>query len=174
MEREPSTTRPSLIISNRQDRIPVPGHWPSLLADLTARVLAAESLPAAAEVSLTFVDDAAIRELNRTYRGKDAPTDVLSFPQWEPAEIEARRGTAGDAGVLQGPADLLLGDVVISLERAAAQAEEYGHSLDREVAYLYVHGLLHLLGYDHPDPEAERAMHAKAEAALAACGLTRP
>src|SRR5690606_14298353 len=163
-------------------------------------VLAAEGLPAEAEVSLTLVDDPRIRQLNRDYRGKDAPTDVLSFPQLEPGEIEALRaagaGAAGQPRAGRGPAgpgpvaggrhgaapgpeeagvpgpvaepERLLGDVVISLERAAAQAEAYGHSLDRELAFLYVHGLLHLLGYDHPDPEAERVMQGKTESALAA------
>ncbi|HEY8393425.1 MAG TPA: rRNA maturation RNase YbeY [Thermaerobacter sp.] len=200
-----------LVLRNEQSSIPVAAHWESLLRRLTAHVLAAEGLPADAEVSLTLVDDRRIRQLNRDYRGKDAPTDVLSFPQLEPAEIEALRtavGTGGtqpagqglpgqgppgeghpgpsggknganpggeEAGVPEpaGEPELLLGDVVISLERAAAQAETYGHSLDRELAFLYVHGLLHLLGYDHPDPEAERIMQGKTESALAAFGLKR-
>lgn len=183
----------SLVLRNEQSSVAIAAHWESLLRDLTAHVLAAEGLPAHAEVSLTLVDDPQIRRLNRAYRGKDAPTDVLSFPQLEPAEIEALRAAGGPAGRQEaggrkgavaggqrvpaagadGEPELLLGDVVISLQRAAAQAEEYGHSLDRELAFLYVHGLLHLLGYDHPDPEAERVMRVKTEAALAAFGLER-
>lgn len=184
----------SLVLRNHQASVAVAAHWESLLRDLTAHVLAAEGLPPHAEVSLTLVDDPQIRRLNREYRGKDAPTDVLSFPQLEPAEIEALRAAGGGPagrqeaggrnGVMaggeppavsapEGEPELLLGDVVISLERAVAQAEAYGHSLDRELAFLYVHGLLHLLGYDHPDPEAEHVMRVKTEAALAAFGLER-
>ncbi|ADU52250.1 protein of unknown function UPF0054 [Thermaerobacter marianensis DSM 12885] len=163
--------RPVVAVDNRQDRVAVPDHWPSLLPAVVERLLAAEGLAVPVEVSLTFVDDAAIHELNRRYRGKDAPTDVLSFPQLEQEEIAALRDPVP---AVLGPDLLPLGDVVISLERAAAQAREYGHSLDREVGYLLAHGVLHLLGYDHPDAEGERLMHAKAEAALAACGLVRP
>ncbi|HEY8552892.1 MAG TPA: rRNA maturation RNase YbeY [Thermaerobacter sp.] len=172
---------PVLSIANRQGRLAVPGHWQTLLPGLVQRLLAAEGLVVPVEVALTFVDDAAIRELNRRYRGKDAPTDVLSFPQLEPAEVRqlkvrTRGHQDADAGdePAPWPEPLPLGDVVISLERAATQAREYGHSLDREVGYLLAHGVLHLLGYDHPDAEGERLMHQKAEAALAACGLSRP
>ena len=175
-----------LTIANQQ-AMPVPAHWERLLPQVVTRLLAAEGLAGPVEVALTFVDDAAIQELNRRYRGKDAPTDVLSFPQLEPAEVAALKagGEAAEAGTglppavpggVAGPAGepVPLGDVVISLERAAAQAREYGHSVDREVGYLLAHGVLHLLGYDHDDAEGERRMHEKAEAALAACGLTRP
>ncbi len=94
-----------------------------------------------AEVSVTFTDDEKIRELNSRYRGKDAPTDVLSFPMEERA---------------------LLGDIVISLETAARQAALYGHPLEREAAFLTVHSVLHLLGYDHEtSPEDERDMFAR-------------
>ncbi|PZN05801.1 MAG: rRNA maturation RNase YbeY [Bacillota bacterium] len=179
--RERRGPEPVLSIGNRQERLAVPGHWQTLLPGLVRRLLEAEGLALPVEVALTFVDDAAIRQLNRRYRGKDAPTDVLSFPQLEPAEIQRlKAGARGSGGAGAGdepapePEPVPLGDVVISLERAAIQAQAYGHSLDREVGYLLAHGVLHLLGYDHPDAEGERLMHRKAEAALAACGLSRP
>ena len=98
-----------------------------------------------AEVSVTLTDDAHIHELNRIYRAVDRPTDVLSFALTESEEPEIVGAQGHD----------VLGDLVISLERVAAQAEEYGHSPLRELSFLTVHGMLHLLGYDHMD-EAER------------------
>lgn len=118
------------------------------------------------EVSVTFVDDRRIHELNRTWRGVDRPTDVLSFPQLEP-------GTGEPEVSLPAGGPVLLGDVVISLERAEAQAREYGHSLEREVSFLTAHGVLHLLGYDHQDPESEARMLALTEEALSRVGVRR-
>ena len=100
------------------------------------------------EVSVTLTDNAHIRELNRDYRGIDRPTDVLSFALRESEEPEVE----GEAGAEA------LGDIIISLERAAEQADEYGHSLRREVAFLTVHGMLHLLGYDHIEEEEREEM----------------
>lgn len=117
------------------------------------------------EVAVIFVDDAEIAALNEEHRGLAKPTDVLSFPQLEGQEIAGPPAEAGKP--------LLLGDIVISLERALAQAEEYGHSFAREVGFLAAHGTLHLLGYDHDTPEKEAAMHARAEAVLGALGLVR-
>jgi probable rRNA maturation factor len=112
----------------------------------------------AAEVSVHLTDDGEVQELNRRYRGIDAPTDVLSF--------------AMDPG--PGPrGPWLLGDVVISLPRARAQAEAFGHDLARELCYLAVHGTLHLLGYDDAEEQAAGAMAAEAEAVMAAVGLRR-
>lgn len=104
-----------------------------------------ENFPGDAEVSVTFCDNEYIRGLNREYRGKDSATDVLSFPLYEADELS-------DAGKY-GPVEL--GDIVISLERAGEQAESLGHSLYREAAFLAVHSVLHLLGYDHEKGEAE-------------------
>lgn len=144
---------------------------------------------AGAEVSLALVGDEEIRELNRRYRGLDRPTDVLSFPLLEPAELEeARQPLPPEAlppdEVLAAPAPLcwrrgqgepvLLGDVIVSLPRARAQAAAYGHSLEREACFLAVHGTLHLLGYDHDTPEGEAAMTALAEEVLGRLGLARP
>lgn len=125
--------------------------------------LAGSELGQNVEVSVTFVDDAQIHELNRIHRGVDRPTDVLSFSQLE----------GEDMGALPEGAPLPLGDIVISLERCAEQAREYGHSFERELGFLVGHGMLHLLGYDHQTPEDEAVMMAKTEAILGELGLTR-
>ena len=119
------------------------------------------------EISLYFTDNEEIHRLNKEYRSIDRPTDVLSFAMDEMV--------AGDDFML--PPDVeephLLGDIIISTERSDAQSEEYGHSKEREVLFLFSHGLLHLLGYDHQTPEEEAVMRGKQEAALAALGFTR-
>lgn len=119
------------------------------------------------DVSVTLVDDGQIHELNKEYRGVDRPTDVLSFSLLEEGE-EAAPVIVGEQ-----PGPLLLGDLVISLERARAQAEDYGHSYEREVAFLACHGMLHLLGWDHETPDEERVMMAKTEEILGSLGLVR-
>lgn len=115
------------------------------LRSTARRVLLAENCPENAEVSILLTGDEAIRELNSRYRGIDAPTDVLAFSQLEGEEF-AQEGEA------------VLGDVVISVETAARQAMEHGHTLDDEMDILLVHGILHLLGYDHETPEDEKRM----------------
>ena len=106
-------------------------------AKLTIEAAASPKFPKCLELSLLLTDDEGLRALNRTYRGVDKPTDVLSFPLWQDEPPRA------------SPAPLPLGDIVISLPRAAAQARELQHSTERETVFLFVHGLLHLLGYDH-------------------------
>ena len=115
------------------------------------------------EVSVVLSTDEYIRELNRQYRGKDCPTDVLSFALNEGEEVE----------VIDGPEEVLLGDIIISLDTAARQAEEYGHSLERELAYLTVHGMLHLLGYDHMNEEEKQEMRQEEEHILSLLGIQR-
>lgn len=115
------------------------------------------------EVSVVFADDSYIHELNRQYRGKDMPTDVLSFALNEGQEPE----------IVNGPAETLLGDIIISLETASRQANEYGHSLEREMAYLTVHGMMHLLGYDHETEEERGEMRTEEEHVLSQLGITR-
>lgn len=105
-----------------------------------------ESFKNNAEISITFTDNNGIQRLNRDFRGLDRPTDVLSFPLTDYEAIDTPL-----ADELCGS----LGDVVLSLERAREQAEEYGHSLDREIAFLTVHSMLHLLGYDHETGEED-------------------
>lgn len=121
-----------------------------------------------AEVSILLVDNATIQEMNRDYRNKDTATDVLSFPLEEDVE------GAGEPMVIGGPPERMLGDIVISVERTLEQASEYGHSFERELSFLTVHGLLHLLGHDHEtDAEAEKIMRAEEKRILAAVGIER-
>ena len=112
-----------------------------------------------AEVSIVLTTDDEVRDLNFQYRGIDRTTDVLSFAQ--------REGEDAD------PDDLVLGDLVISVNRAQDQAIEYGHSVNRELAFLTVHGILHLLGWDHQTADDEALMMEKTETILAGLGLTR-
>ncbi|GIP01802.1 rRNA maturation RNase YbeY [Paenibacillus lautus] len=125
------------------------------------------------EVDLTFVDDEGIHELNREYRGIDRPTDVLSFAMNEITndELEIIYELEEGEGLESVPD--VLGDIIISVPRAKLQSEEYGHSLERELGFLFVHGFLHLLGYDHQDEASEAEMMGKQEAVLAEVGLTR-
>ena len=125
------------------------------------------------EVALTFVDDKQIHELNMEYRGIDRPTDVLSFAmnEFTDEELDIVYELEEDEELQDMPE--MLGDIIISVNRAQIQSEEYGHSLEREIGFLFVHGFLHLLGYDHQDKESEAEMMGKQEAVLAEVGLTR-
>lgn len=123
-----------------------------------------------AEVSVTFTDDGTVHEYNREYRNIDRPTDVLSFPacQFDSGKVEVKgENIDPETGAL------FLGDIMISLERANAQAEEYGHSRLRETAFLMAHSLLHLLGYDHMTEPDSRRMEALCGQALDRLGITR-
>lgn len=118
-------------------------------------------------LTIQVLDDDGLRQANREQRGVDAATDVLSFPLLP--ELQPDQG----AFALPPDAPRHLGDVLISAERAQAQAAEYGHGLERELAYLLAHGILHLLGYDHVRASERRRMRAREEAALGALGLAR-
>ena len=117
-----------------------------------------------AEISVTFVDNAQIAELNNQYRNKPMPTDVLSFPLGQDGVYDVNQDTGAK----------MLGDIVISMEKAMEQAELYGHPLQREIAFLTVHSMLHLLGYDHEQGGLEAVhMREKEEAVLIQLGLPR-
>ncbi len=151
-------------IENRQTVIKPPVGLRLLVRRSCAAALNYENFVGSAEVSVSFMDDEQIRELNAQYRKKDIPTDVLSFPITEDGKYEYNPETNA----------AILGDIVISLERAAVQAEIYGHSFNREVSFLVVHSMLHLLGYDHENGGLEAlAMREKEEAILNALGMTR-
>ena len=118
-----------------------------------------------AEVSVSFVTPEEIQSLNREYRGVDSVTDVLSFPQFD--SIDDLIDMQEETGVAE------LGDVVICMERALSQAEEFGHPLEREVIYLFVHSILHLLGYDHMEEEDKKVMRAREEEVMTELGIER-
>lgn len=120
------------------------------LQNIAKQLLQAEGCSNDTEVSILLTDDAQIAELNKEYRGIDGPTDVLSFSQIE-----------GEDEPIPGVEDNLLGDIVISVETARNQAREQGKTVEQEVDMLLVHGLLHLLGFDHADEEEERIMFSK-------------
>ena len=147
--------------------------YAELLRQVIPAALEAEGVPFPCEVDVLFTDDAGIHAVNLEQRGIDAPTDVLSFPMFQltPGIPPALEEVEADPGTGLVP----LGDMVISLERAKAQGEEYGHGPRREAAYLAVHSVLHLLGYDHLDEGAMKAqMRGREEAILARLGLERP
>jgi probable rRNA maturation factor len=141
------------------------------VSDVTAAVinavLASEGFRSDIEVNILVTDDGAVRELNRDFRQKDEATDVLSFPNVDFSEELTPAAFNPDSGLLA------LGDIVMSAERVRAQAEDYGHSLEREYAFLLVHSLLHLLGYDHREAEAAKVMEEKQERVLSQLGINR-
>lgn len=118
-----------------------------------------------AEISLTFVDSEELRELNREHRGKDMPTDVLSFPMYEREELREMEVYEDEV--------VALGDIVLCVGKAREQAQEYGHSLEREICFLICHSLFHLFGYDHETEEEEREMREKEEAVLESLRIRR-
>jgi probable rRNA maturation factor len=136
----------------------------ALLEQTVRAVLAQEGIKGVVEVSLLITDDAELHDLNRTYRGVDRPTDVLSFAD----------NDAPESFIMPPGMPRYLGDIAISYERVVEQAADYGHSPQRELAYLVTHGMLHLLGYDHEQGEAEEAaMRVLEERVMTVLGLPR-
>ena len=153
-----------VLITNKQKKVKIPSGLRILIRRSCNAVLEFEGFEQPAEISVTFVDNAEIQTLNAQYRGKDMPTDVLSFPLGEDGKYDVDQDTCA----------CLLGDIVISMEKAMEQAELYGHPLQREVAFLTVHSMLHLLGYDHEQGGlAAVKMREKEEAVLIQLGLPR-
>ena len=153
-----------VLITNTQKAVKVPSGIKILIRRSCNAVLTMEGFEQPCEVSVTFVDNEQIAVLNGDYRNKPQPTDVLSFPLGEDDTYDMDPETE----------TLLLGDIVISLEKAMEQADLYGHSLQREVAFLTVHSMYHLLGYDHENGGREAAiMREKEEKVLAKLGLQR-
>ena len=149
-------------IKNKVKGIELPKNYRILIRKACNAALDYEDFCDTAEINVTIVDDNEIKELNSAFRGIDKSTDVLSFPLGENGEYDINPET--DA--------LMLGDIVISAEHALKQAEEYGHSIDREIAFLTVHSMLHLLGYDHVNNETEeKEMFKKQEEILIKMGL---
>ena len=153
-----------VIISNDQKKVKIPKGMRLLIRRCCTAVLVMEEFPQAAEVSVSIVDNERIHELNKQYRNIDSETDVLSFPLGENGVYDINYDTN----------EAELGDIVISLEKAEEQAKRYGHSLEREVGYLTVHAMLHLLGYDHELGGIELVrMREKEEKVLTELGLRR-
>ena len=151
-------------IDNKQKAIKVPTGVRMLIRRCCHAVLELEEFEGSAEVDVSLVDNQQIHAINLEQRNIDAPTDVLSFPLGENGEYDQNPATGA----------YMLGDIVISLEKAQAQAEVYGHSLQREVGYLTVHSMLHLLGYDHVEGGLEAVrMREKEEAVMLRIGLPR-
>ncbi len=150
----------TILFSDEQDKIKAGFAVKRLIKKAVKNTLAFEGFERNAEVSVSFVDNEAIREINREHRAIDKATDVLSFPMFDEDFDD------GEAAVL--------GDIVLSLEKASEQAATYGHSFKREVAFLTVHSVLHLLGYDHEEGKAEESeMFEKQEAILQKMKMTR-
>ena len=141
------------------------------------KILAMEGCPADTEISVIYVDDEAIREINRDSRGIDGVTDVLSFPnlEFDPNASDRWKEAMRNAWECMNPetGNLFLGDIVLNLDRVHLQAKEYGHSERREFAFLLAHSMLHLCGYDHLTPEDENIMFGRQEMALTELGITR-
>lgn len=151
---------------NEQKIIPITPALRAFLKRVINEALSHEEVEVDCEVSLTFTDNNSIQILNRDFRGKDAPTDVLSFPLLEDGEYDPEDIDEGTA--------LPIGDIVISVEKALSQAQDFGHSFEREMGFLTVHSVLHLLGYDHEvSKDDEDYMNDTCEEVLGAFGLAR-
>ena len=160
------------IVSDTDEKLPFQPE--SILTPVVQAILHRENCPYEAQISLHFVDDDVIRQYNREYRQTDAVTDVLSFPL-VPFPKPADFGYAEEDTSCFDPdsGELCLGDILINVRRASEQAEEYGHSLLREIAFLTAHSMLHLLGYDHMTPEEASVMEEIQESVLQDLGITR-
>ncbi|MDO4961296.1 MAG: rRNA maturation RNase YbeY [Eubacteriales bacterium] len=148
--------------------------YTKLAHDVINAALDHENCPYEIDVSLLLTDDEAIRELNKEYREMDKSTDVLSFPMID-YESPACFDGFDDMDELFDPdsGELMLGDIVISIDHCIAQAKEYGHSITREYAFLIAHSMLHLMGYDHMTPEEAAEMEKRQEEILAGLGINR-
>lgn len=152
-----------VIITDSQKKVRIPTGLRMLVRRACIATLREEEFKGNAEVNVTFVDDEEIHSMNKQFRNIDSSTDVLSFPMGENGVYDTNPATGAK----------ILGDVVISLEHAAAQAEEYEHSFEREVCYLTVHSMLHLLGYDHMAAQEKAVMRMKEETVMKRIGLAR-
>lgn len=158
------TGKVKVVISNDQSEIRIPTGVRMLVRRCCTAVLVQEDFEGAAEVSVTFVDDEEIHKLNRQFRNIDRATDVLSFPLGENGVYDINHDTGAK----------MLGDIVISIPHAIDQADRYGHTLQREIGFLTVHSMLHLLGYDHVNGGIESVrMREKEETVLTKLGLKR-
>lgn len=168
--RSKSLDETKIFIENEQSFMALEKKYVSLLEKTVMMCLQDEKMDLGCDVNILITDDASIRELNRQFRNIDYSTDVLSFPMlnMKNGRIQSEEGDYDmDEGLL------LLGDIVLSMETTQRQAEQYGHPLERELAFLVSHGVFHLLGYDHMQKDEEKDMLLKQEAVLSKLGLKR-
>lgn len=159
-----------IIIENEQDKVSIGEDINKLIEDVIRLCMEAEKLEQDYEVSVIIVDDEEIRAINKEHRDIDKATDVLSFPMVEFVNGEL---ISDEGDYDMDSEELMLGDIIISAETAGRQAEEYGHSFEREMAFLTAHSCFHLLGYDHMEETEEKVMMGKQESILVKMGLTR-
>ena len=154
----------TVLIDNRTDWV-LDDEFERLFNDVVLESLKFEDFDTQCEVSISIVDNSEIKNINKQFRHIDKVTDVLSFPQLTFEEGEVADVNEND--------EIILGDIIISIEKAISQAEEYGHGLRREIAFLTAHSMLHLMGYDHMEPEERDIMFEKQEKILGNLGITR-
>ncbi|MCB2354265.1 rRNA maturation RNase YbeY [Clostridium estertheticum] len=165
-----------ILIDNRQNKIEVTKELEAVIKDVIEYTLCEEKLSIDNEVSVIFIDNEEIKEINKKYRGIDKITDVLSFPMLNYPENKVFKEVYVNYKFDQSDLydeKLVIGDVALSLEMAKQQSEEFGHSFIRECAYLTVHSILHLLGYDHMEEDQKNIMRKREEEILKNFSLTR-
>lgn len=153
------------MIINQQSKVPYNKKLQEIIVKVANATAKLCKLPMNTEVSIMIVDNSYIQELNLIYRGQNQPTDVLSFAMNELGDDEPELDISGDINIL--------GDIVVSLELALIQGEEYEHGLERELGYLVAHGMLHLLGYDHENDEEKKLMRKLEEKIMQSVKLER-
>ena len=154
----------TVLIDNRTDWV-LDDEFERLFNDVVLESLKFEDFDTQCEVSISIVDNSEIKNINKQFRHIDKETDVLSFPQ-----LTFEEGEVADVNEID---EIILGDIIISIEKAISQAEEYGHGLRREIAFLTAHSMLHLMGYDHMEPEERDIMFEKQEKILGNLGISR-
>lgn len=165
-----------IYVDNRQEKIKVTDEFIEKLENVINFALKEEEVFIDCEISMLFVDNEEIREINNETRGIDRATDVLSFPMldYQDKKVfkEVYKNENFDITFMDGE-ELVLGDIVLSLERALEQSKEYNHSFERESCYLVVHSVLHLLGYDHMEEDDKKIMRKREEEILGKLDITR-
>ena len=164
----------TILVENEAKRV-LDFDYEEVIKNVVKRVVDTENCPYEVEVNVLLTNNEEIHEVNRDFRNIDRPTDVLSFPMVDydfPADFSLVNESP--EGYLNPETDeLLLGDIMVSVDKVYSQAEEYGHGIKREFAFLISHSMLHLLGYDHIEDEERAVMEAKQEAILETLGITR-
>lgn len=164
----------SVFFENELDR-PTPEHYEEIVKDIIEGALDYMKCPYECEINVIFTDNEGIRQINKEHRDIDSPTDVLSFPMGDyeiPGEFEHLEEYPLDY-FNQDTGELMLGDIVLNVDRIASQAEEYGHTRRREIAFLTAHSMLHLAGYDHMEDDERLVMEKMQEEILTKKGYTR-